>query len=181
MPIPYKKLDFTILFHSQAAYERIDSVGKKLHPEWNIIEFEKSLLGAGGNRFFPVGKEDVLKTELSDLDETMPFLKFREPGQHYAYELFLSVPDTGWGSRGMPFLWAYMARQFTYDKLPLSDEYIVEKVKVTLRSLGISECSEEYVYIERFAAGGMSSGRVNGKLFLDCFLPIILRRSKLYK
>ena len=60
-------------------------------------------------------------------------------------------------------------------------ENIVEKVKGTLHSLGISERNEEYVYIERFAAGGMSSGRVNGKLFWECFLPVILRRSKLYK
>ena len=88
MPIPYEKLDFTILFHSQAAYERIDSVGKKLHSDWDIIEFEKSLFGAGGNRFFPADKEDDLKIELADLNESMPFLKFREPGQHYAYELF---------------------------------------------------------------------------------------------
>ena len=181
MPIPYEKLDFTILFHSQAAYERIDSVGKKLHSDWDIVEFEKSLFGAGGNRFFPADKEDDLKIELADLNESMPFLKFREPGQHYAYELFLSAPDTGWGSRGMPFLWVYMARQFTYDKLPISEENIVEKVKGTLHSLGISERNEEYVYIERFAAGGMSSGRVNGKLFWECFLPVILRRSKLYK
>ena len=181
MPIPYEKLDFKTLFHNQAAYERIDSVGKKLHPKWNIVEFEKTLFGAGENHFFKAGQEEVLKAELSDLNEVMPFLKFGESGQHYAYELFLSDPDRGWGARGMPFLWAYMARQFTFDKLPMSEVAITEKAKEILHSLSINEFSEESVYIERFAAGGMSSGHVNGKYFWECFLPIILRRSKLYK
>ena len=181
MPTPYEKLDFKTLFHNQAAYERIDSVGKKLHPKWNIVEFEKTLFGAGENHFFKAGQEEVLKAELSDLNDAMPFLKFGEEGQHYAYALFLSDPDRGWGARGMPFLWAYMARQFTSDKLPMSETAITEKARVILHSLGISEVCEESIYIERFAAGGMSSGHVNGKYFWECFLPIILRRSKLYK
>ena len=178
--IPFEKLDFDKLFHHQGAYERIDAVGKKLHPDWDIIEFEKSLFGAYGNHFFERGKDNVLKRDLSELDTIMPFLKFGAPGQHYAYELFLSQPH-GWGSRGMPFLCAYMARQFTYDKLPMPVEAIIEKVKHILHSLGIDETRDECVYIKRFDSGGMSRGLVNGKYFWENFLPVIIRRSKLYK
>ena len=178
--IPFEKLDFDKLFHHQAAYERIDAVGKTLLPEWDIIEFEKSLFGAWGTHFFARGKEDVLKRNLSELDTIMPFLKFGAPGQHYGYELFLSPPP-GWGTRAMPFLWAYMARQFTYDKLPMSAEVITEKIRDVLHSLGIDETSDECVYIERFDSGGMSRGQIYGKDFWDHLLPVILHRSKLYK
>lgn len=178
--IPFEKLDFDKLFHHQAAYERIDAVGKTLLPEWDIIEFEKSLFGACGTHFFARGKDDVLKRNLSELDTIMPFLKFGAPGQHYGYELFLSPPP-GWGTRAMPFLWAYMARQFTYDKLPMSAEVITEKIRDVLHSLGIDETSDECVYIERFDSGGMSRGQIYGKYFWDHLLPVILHRSKLYK
>lgn len=178
--IPFEKLDFDKLFHHQAAYDRIDAVGKSLLPEWDIIEFEKSLFGAGGRHFFERGKDDVLKRNLSELDTIMPFLKFGAPGQHYGYELFLSQPH-GWGTRAMPFLWAYMARQFTHDKLPMPAEAIIKKVKDILHSLGIDETSEECVYIKRFDSGGMSRGLINGKYFWENFLPALLRRNKLYK
>ena len=180
MPIPYEKLDFQKLFHHQGAYDRIDAVGMTLHPEWDIIEFEKTLFGAEGRHFFQPGHDDVLKSELPNLNDVMPFLKFGESGQHYGYELFLSPPP-GWGTRAMPFLWAYMARQFTYDKLPMPAEAIIEKVRNILHSLGIDESSEECIYIKRFDSGGMSRGQIYGKHFWDHLLPVILRRSNLYK
>ena len=178
--IPFEKLDFDKLFLHQGAYERIDAVGKTLHPEWDIIEFEKSLFGAGGKHFFERGKDDVLKARLFELDSVMPFLKFEAPGQHYGYELFLS-PSPGLGTRATPFLWAYIARQFTYDKLPMSTEDIIRKFRDILHSLGIDETCEEHIYIKRFDSGGMSRGLISGKNAWERFLPVILRRNKLYK
>ena len=178
--IPFEKLDFDKLFLHQGAYERIDAVGKTLHPEWDIIEFEKSLFGAGGKHFFERGKDDVLKARLFELDSVMPFLKFEAPGQHYGYELFLS-PSPVLGTRATPFLWAYIARQFTYDKLPMSTDDIIRKFRDILHSLGIDETREEHIYIKRFDSGGMSRGLISGKNAWERFLPVILRRNKLYK
>ena len=46
MPISQEKFDLKTLFYNQAAYERIDSVGKTSSAV-GFVEFEKSLFGAG--------------------------------------------------------------------------------------------------------------------------------------
>lgn len=155
------------MFHNQEAYNCIDSAGKKLYLNWNIIEFEKTVFGNKELILFHHRHGNTLKIELSELNPQMPFLKFDEPGQHYAHKLFLSEPDRSWGLRGVPFLWAYMVRQFTNDKLPMPCDEIIKKAKSMLHELGIDETSEENVYIKRFAAGGLSSGIVTGKYFMD--------------
>ena len=66
----------------------------------------------------------------------MPFLRFREEGQHYGYELFLSPPKH-WGSRGAPLWWAYAARKFTYDKLPMDEQFFYEKYKSIVQEFGM--------------------------------------------
>lgn len=60
-------------------------------------------------------------------------------------------------------------------------EAIIKKVKDILHSLGIDETSEDCVYIKRFDSGGMSRGQIYGKDVWEHFLPVILRRNKLYK
>jgi len=119
MPIPYEKLTYNDILHNQAAYECFDKAGKELFPDWDIIGFEKSVLGCGDNHYLFMAEQIKESPNLfSDLNKTMPFLRFREKGQHFGYELFLSPPKN-WGSRGAPLWWAYAARKFTYDKLPI--------------------------------------------------------------
>ena len=55
MPISQEKFDLKTLFYNQAAYERIDSVGKTSSAV-GFVEFEKSLFGAGENHFFKAGQ-----------------------------------------------------------------------------------------------------------------------------
>ena len=49
MPIPYDKLTYNDILHHQAAYECFDKAGKELFPDWDIIGFEKAVLGCGDN------------------------------------------------------------------------------------------------------------------------------------
>ena len=129
MPIPYDKLTYNDILHHQAAYECFDKAGKELFPDWDIIGFEKAVLGCGDNHYLFMAEQIKKVPHLfGDLDETMPFLRFREEGQHYGYELFLSPPKH-WGSRGAPLWWAYAARKFTYDKLPMDEQFFYEKYK----------------------------------------------------
>ena len=102
MPIPYDKLTYNDILHNQAAYERFDKAGKELFSDWDIIGFEKAALGCGDNHYLFMAEQIKKVPHLfGDLDKTMPFLRFREKGQHYGYELFLSPPKN-WGSRGAP-------------------------------------------------------------------------------
>lgn len=179
MPILYEKIPFQQLLCNQRAYEIIDKAGCAYFENWDMTEFEKAILGMGGTGC--IGNEqdhNAVMKALTELDKKMPFLKFGEEGQHYAYELFLSPPDS-WGSRGAPFFWAYAARQFTDDKLPMSQELFTKKYKEIVERLRIPFGEDEYVYIEQFAAGGMSSGMVGG-LFVEQTLQILCNRLKKY-
>lgn len=75
--------------------------------------------------------------------------------------------------------WAYAAREFTTDILPLDPRLLVQKYLAVAYELGIPYGVDEYVYIERFAAGGMSSGQVGGA-FVEEGLKTLLRRLPLY-
>lgn len=124
MPIPYEKIPYQQLLCNQRAYELIDKAGRTYFSNWDMSEFEKAILGMGSTGYIRNEQDhNAVMGALADLDVKMPFLKFGEVGQHYAYELFLSPPNS-WGSRGAPFFWAYTARQFTDDKLPIPENTI---------------------------------------------------------
>lgn len=160
MPIPYERLSYNDILHNQAAYDCFDKAGKELFEDWNIIEFEKAVLGCGDTHsLFMAEKIKKIPDLFGDLNNSMPFLRFREEGQRYGYELFLS-PLGFWGSRGAPFWWVYAARQFTYDKLPMDEAYFFDKYKSIAKQFGLNINNNREQRIERFAAGGMSSGIV---------------------
>lgn len=180
MPIPYENLKYEDILCHQEAYNYFDDAGRHLFDEWDMVGFEKAVLGAGDNHYlYMAEKIKAIPTLYHDLNVKMPFLRFQEDGQHYGYELFLSPPSF-WGSRGAPLWWAYAARQFTYDKLPMDEDYFFEKYKGIAREFGLKINGEEYTYIERFAAGGMSSGQV-GERFIREGWYTVRRRNRLYQ
>lgn len=180
MPIPYDKLTYNDILHNQAAYEHFDKAGRGLFADWDIIGFEKAVLGCENNHYLFMAEQIMKAPNLfGDLDKTMPFLRFKEKGQHYGYELFLSPPKN-WGSRGAPLWWAYAARQFTYDKLPMDEQFFFKKYKSILQEFGMKFYGNRYVYIERFAAGGMSSGMVGEEFVRQAWYELILR-NRLYR
>lgn len=180
MPVLYENVPYNQLLCNQRAYDIIDAAGKSYFPNWDMNEFEKAILGMGSTGFICNEKDHRAVTgALAELDKTMPFLKFGENGQHYAYELFLSPPGS-WCSRGAPFFWAYTARLFTDDKLPMNEADFIEKYKSIVKWFDIPFGRDEYVYIEQFAAGGMSSGVVGG-MFVKQALQTLCYRLKKYK
>lgn len=180
MPVPYEKIPYNQLLCNQRAYDIIDKSGRTHFPNWDMQEFEKAIIGMGSTGFICNEKDHkAVMGALAELDRTMPFLKFGEDGQHYAYELFLSPPQS-WASRGAPFFWTYTARRFTDDKLPMSKEVFAEKYKTIVEGLHIPFGKDEYVYIEKFAAGGMSSGMVGG-IFVEQALQTLCYRLEKYK
>lgn len=103
MPIPFENLKYEDILCHQEAYNYFDEAGRRLFDEWDMVGFEKAVLGAGNTRFLAMAdKIKEIPTLYQDLNERMPFLRFREEGQHYGYELFLTPPSS-WGSRGAPF------------------------------------------------------------------------------
>lgn len=179
MPIPYEKLTYNDILHHKAAYDCFDRAGKEMFSGWDIIEFEKAVLGCGDNHYLFMAEQIKKSSNVyNNLDNEMPFLRFRESGQHYGYELFLSPPPS-WGSRGAPFYWAYVAREFTFDKLPMDEQYLYDKYRTIAKSFGLNINSCLHKYIEQFSAGGMSSGIVTEE-FVRRGWYSIRNRNKLY-
>ncbi len=162
MPIPYEKLTYNDILHHKAAYDRFDAVGKTLFQDWDIIGFEQAVLGCGDNLYLHMADKIKETPDLyEDLNIKMPFLRFREKGQHYGYELFLSPPPY-WGSRGAPLWWAYAARKLTDYTLPVDEQILFEAYNEVAKEFGIKINSGKTYCIKRFDAGGMSGGYVSG-------------------
>ena len=76
--------------------------------------------------------------------------------------------------------WAYASRAFTYDALPMDPSPLKEKYLGIAKSFGIPASGDEYVHIDRFASGGLSSGMIGGS-FIEESLKTLLRRNELYR
>jgi len=82
MPIPFEKLTYTDILHHQLAYGCFDEVGKSLFQEWDIVGFEKAVLGCGDNHFLYMAEKIKETPNLyGELNTTMPFLRFRDVGR----------------------------------------------------------------------------------------------------
>ena len=177
MPVPFRKVPIEQLLHHEAAYQIINIAGNLRYDDWDIIEFEKGILGCDGRHYYSTAEEEQeLFRPLLVLDHIMPFLRFKENGQHYGYELILSLPK--WHLRGDPFFWAYTARRFTYDKLPMSADEFTRKYMSIVQDLGIPYGKDEWCRIERFSAGGMSSGCVHGEFVKEALAALLSRLEK---
>lgn len=75
-------------------------------------------------------------------------------------ELLSKKPDQ-WGLRGDPYLWAEMKSHLAGQRVPSRDSELYDAVSKAFEELtGQSMESREYIFVERFAHGGMSSGYV---------------------
>lgn len=181
MPVERTRLSIKELLYEKETYEILEDTARHLYKDFDMKQLEGAVLGGGEYCPGVENNELVMKARirLDGWDKKKPFLKFGEPGQHYANELFLSQP-CNWGSRGAPFFWAYMARLFSYDELPLSADVLRKKYMHEVEKLGIPYGVDEYVHIPQFAHGGMSSGMVGGMFVADA-LDVLLQRLNLYK
>lgn len=147
MSISYTDLPFRELLHHQGAYDRINETGQKLIADWDMVRFERTVLGSE-MPFYSTEHESKLKESLQDLDIQMPFVLYRDPGTHYGYELFL-VPQQDLGYQ-CPMFWAYLARAFTYDTLPMDEAYFEEKYKSICSEFGVNIKYYSRNYVNRF-------------------------------
>lgn len=158
---------------NQAYYDECNRIAAQMENNWDVKHFVLFCLERGDTGDFM--DHCSMYTDLIDKMEKS-VLPYDHLDKKYAWELFLVRP--AWGSRGAPLFWAYAARQFTYDVLPLDEEWLKEKYLSIARSFGIDpDADDEYFYIEQFAAGGMSSGRV-GSHFVRNTLNMLLEKNK---
>jgi hypothetical protein len=177
MPIPREKLDIKTLMYEQVSYNILNSIGQAKFKDWDKYKLEGLCIGGDGLGIKYYTTQIVLHLAAYDfleLDKERPFLKFKEKGQHYANELFLSNPYCC-GTRGEPFMWMYLARAFSNDRLPMDKKSFENKYRKIISDYGIPFGEDKHVYIEQFAYGGMSGGSIGG-IFASKGLDILLIR-----
>lgn len=181
MPVSRVNLNVRELLYEDETYNILMDTAHQLYDEFENKLLESVL--SGSTEYFSEEEQkrliELSRIKLDNWDKKKPFLKFGEVGQHYANELFLSQP-LNWGSRGTPFFWAYLARKFSNDKLPMSAEEFKIKYLREIQKAGIPYGIEKCIYMEQFAHGGMSSGMVSA-MFITKALDILLKRLELYR
>ncbi len=82
-----------------------------------------------------------------------------------------------WGLRGDPFLWQEMAGAFHDVPLPNSSPRLALEIGRMFETLtGQPITSGEFIWLERFAHGGMSSGGIAPQFWRETAVPLLLSR-----
>ncbi len=91
--------------------------------------------------------------------------------------LFEQRPNR-WGLRGDPYLWEEMETNFIAAPLPETADQLKVRLEAEFESLtGIPLSSEqEFIFIERLAHGGMSSGGVSLRFWRETAIPLLIER-----
>lgn len=82
-----------------------------------------------------------------------------------------------WGLRGDPFLWQEMIETIGHLPLPASESDFQQLLTNTFESLaGVSILGPQFIYVERYAHGGMSSGQVSVEFWRHTAFPLLKTR-----
>ena len=158
------KMNIYYLFFEKETYELItemysEQVLEKMYEEAPIEEANAKWVHK--NIF-----NKYIKDKLKELDEHKCLTR---PGM-YAFCYFYEQP-CGWMSRGTPHLWQAIAREFSNDywcdltQATFTEKYL--KVFYTLTGVDLLTTNEEYIYCEKYAHGGMSSGMISIQFFRE--------------
>ena len=96
MPIPFRTVPIIQLLHHEAAYNLINISGHLRYENWDIVEFEKGLLGCYGSHYYSTHEEEQeLLRPLMVLDHIMPFCASKKQDSTMAMNCFCPCPING--------------------------------------------------------------------------------------
>ena len=99
--------------------------------------------------------------------------------KHYVSELFIEKPER-YGFRGDPFFWDYLKEYFSAKEFLYSIEQIIDDIYQQFYQVsGEQLTTEANPYVQEFAHGGMSSGRLNGEFWITKGIPLLINRYRL--
>ena len=133
---------------------------------------------------FDIKNERVLYKDIEELNVIQPFLKFNEKGQHYGYELFLS--NVSPVSRGDDLFMPFMARKFTYDRLPMKREGLINKYTKICEKIGIKRekgkfVIKDYELQKDYFDSGYNMHNGLSEAYINKVFEVILKRNNKYK
>lgn len=94
----------------------------------------------------------------------------------YLSEIFKEQPAQ-FGLRGDEYFWNYLETYFSDKEFPYSETKLVEDIyQLFFNVTGEQLTKDANPYVEQFAHGGMSSGRLNGTFWIEQGIPLIIQR-----
>ena len=93
-PLSYTELSTFQLLCIKDVYQLIDTICADKYADWNIIDFEKAVVSNKyPNSYDEQSVRAAIESSLLKLDAEKPRKRYLEQGKHYAYELFLYLPE----------------------------------------------------------------------------------------
>ncbi|REK76711.1 hypothetical protein [Paenibacillus paeoniae] len=85
-----------------------------------------------------------------------------------------------WGTRGDPYLWEDLKQYFSNKELPCPAEQFELEFFLAFEQLtGVSlDSTQEPFLVQKYAHGGMSSGYISPKFWMETALPLLVERLK---
>lgn len=91
-------------------------------------------------------------------------------------KIFEKLPRQ-WGLRGDPYLWDDFKKHFSHTTIPFSEEsFCNEMYSMFEKFTGSKMDSKEYIHMEQYSHGGMSSGMIDPEFWLNTALPLLIER-----
>ncbi len=82
-----------------------------------------------------------------------------------------------WGLRGDPFLWNELREHFRTAGIPETRDEFARQIKTLIRELTGSDLrSDAPVSVDRYQAGGMSSGHISPEWWQTTGIPLLTRQ-----
>lgn len=112
------------------------------------------------------------------LMQVRSYLKGEQHRYNLVDHLFFDKP-LQMGLRGDHFFWDYLARVCKATQTEITSKNIERFVKATFENVSGCELTvNARPFVERFAHGGMSSGLLSGKYWLETGIPLLQKRIK---
>ncbi|MBU1182173.1 MAG: hypothetical protein KKF00_08450 [Proteobacteria bacterium] len=161
-------------------------------PSGSVINTRKRvrlLLGFFGDSVPELFYDLREQAETKDRDLKIDFVRFSLDMFH---ELFISrfpEPESvsclmtpkpqQWSLRGDPYLWEEMSNHLATTKIPDSIDGLISIIETAFIDLtGYSITSENHIYLEKYCHGGMSSGHIDPKFWVNTMIPIVTERCR---
>lgn len=152
-PLSYTELSTYQLLCIKDVYQLIDTICADKYADWNIIDFEKAVVSNKyPNSYDEQSVRTAIESSLLRLDSEKPRKRYLEQGKHYAYELFLYLPEQfRFDEQPYKLFWAYMAREFSNNELPIEKKQFRERYIAVLKKFNMRLYSNRTLYVKRFS------------------------------
>lgn len=152
-PLSYTDLSTYQLLCIKDVYQMMDNLCMGKLPSWDIVNFEKAIVSSNVHCSFDEETvREIIKDGLLKLDEEKTLKRYLEDGKHYAYELFMYLPENFHITQKQYILfWAYMAREFSDLELPVDAKRFREKYITVMKQFNFPYDTGCTRSVERFS------------------------------